>query len=271
MNPLEQLNSYLHRLESRLRVGTLTKGLAVVGASALFATILLVLITNARAFSAGSMTGARVVLFVVLAIALGFGLLFPLMRLNRNRAARRAEDVFPEFEQRLLTFTETRRTQETEPFLELLADDALHVTRHAEPGEVVPSGHILGFLSAGVVAVLSLLWLITAGPGFLGYGSSLLWAGTPKGSNAPFYDILVSPGDQRVRRGGEQVVTAKLVGFDTENVRLFAQFDSASKWEEVKMQPVPGDIGFEFLFAGIPESVDYYVEAGAVSRRRAYW
>ncbi len=30
------------------------------------------------------------------------------------------------------------------------------------------------------------------------------------------------------------------------------------------MQPEPGGMGFEFLFAGVPEAVDYYVEAGAV-------
>jgi len=38
-----------------------------------------------------------------------------------------------------------------------------------------------------------LLWLINAGPGYLGYGTSLLWAGAPKSGNHAFYDIAVTP------------------------------------------------------------------------------
>ena len=33
------------------------------------------------------------------------------------------------------------------------------------------------------------------------------------------------------------------------------------------MQPQPGGSGFQFVFAGFPEGVEYYVEAGAVRSR----
>ena len=42
------------------------------------------------------------------------------MALNRRRAARQAEEMFPEFKQRLVTFAE-RDAGEREPFLDLLA------------------------------------------------------------------------------------------------------------------------------------------------------
>ena len=45
-------------------------------------------------------------------------------------------------------------------------------------------------------------------------------------------------------------------------MRLYARYQSASKWEQVAMQPQPGGSGFQFLFAGLPEAVEYYVEAG---------
>ena len=70
-------------------------------------------------------------------------------------------------------------------------------------------------------------------------------------------------GDAAVRRNAEdQLITADLVGLQTDKVRLFARFQSASKWEEVSMQPQQGGSGFQFLFAGLPEGVEYYVEAG---------
>ena len=73
------------------------------------------------------------------------------------------------------------------------------------------------------------LWLILAGPGYLGYGTSLLWAGAPKAGVHAFYDIAVSPGDRTVRRKSDQLVTAQLIGFDTAKVRLYAQYKGTSK------------------------------------------
>lgn len=264
MNALDQLSAYLRHLERRLRLSTASRGLAVLGAVALAATVALVLIINEFAFSSGSVAVARVVLFLAVAFAIAFGLLIPLLRTNSRKVARRAEDVFPEFQQRLLTFAEVRQADRAEPFLELLADDALQVARTAEPTHVVTARRIAGLLATGAAAVGVLIWLSAAGPGFLGYGSSLLWAGNARGGDSPFYDILVSPGNHTVRRRGDQLVTARLIGFQAAKVRLYARFESTSKWEELAMQPEPGGSGFEFLFAGIPEPVEYYVEAGAV-------
>ncbi|MCW5977855.1 MAG: hypothetical protein KIT09_07245 [Bryobacteraceae bacterium] len=269
MNALDRLNAYLGQLERRLRLKELTRGAALFGLSALALTVLLVLVANRFAFSTGSVTGARVVLYLALAAVLALGLVVPILRLNRIRAARRAEEVFPEFEQRLLTVAERRDDAAAEPFLELLAGDAMEVARNAEPGQVVARGWIVGFVSAAVAAVGMLIWLAAAGPGFLGYGASLLWAGAPRGKLEPFYDIRVTPGDRKVRRGSDQVVSASLMGFQSDAVSLFARYDGTSKWEEVRMKPQLSGPGYEFLFAGLPESVEYYVKSGAV-RTKSY-
>ena len=92
----------------------------------------------------------------------------------------------------------------------------------------------------------------------------MLWAGAPKAGNHAFYDIAVTPGDRTVRRKADQLVTAQLLGFDAPKVRLFAQYRGASKWEQVDMQPSPGASTYEFLFSGLADNVEYYVEAGAV-------
>ena len=77
----------------------------------------------------------------------------------------------------------------------------------------------------------------------------------------------VTPGDAAVRRNADQMVTAQLIGLQTDKVRLYARYQSASKWEQVAMQPQQGASGFQFLFAGLPEGVEYYVEAGPLHSR----
>src|SRR5271156_435283 len=134
MSSREQLHAYIAQLEQRLRWSTLLRGVAILTGGALVATLLLVTIANALAFSRGSVTAARFALILILAVAAAAGLALPLRRLTRRRAIGTAEAAFPQFEQRLSTFTER---DGHDPFIELLAADALKVARSAEPEQIV--------------------------------------------------------------------------------------------------------------------------------------
>ena len=262
MSARQQLHSYLNRLEARLRTGAAVRGAAVLTSVALVTTVILVLITNSFAFAGGIMIGARIVLILALAAAVTVGLALPLYALNSRRTARKAEDAFPQFNQRLLTFAE-RDPDRKDPFMELLAADTLQVARAAEPAQLVSDGQLFLALSAGVASLAVLVWIIAAGPGFLGAGASLLWTGTHN-ADVPFYDLQVSPGDVAIRRNSDQMITAQVVGLQSQQVRLFARSHSATKWDEVAMQPQQGAAGFQFLFSSLPEDLEYYVEAGAL-------
>jgi hypothetical protein len=265
MSARDQLASYLKMLQKRLRLGALLRGAAALVAVALTATLVLVLITNAFGFSDSSLFAARVVLVLALAAVVGYGVALPLRALNDRRAARKAEAAFPQFDQRLVTFAERDRGG-SDPFLELLAADALQMTKSAQPESLVPPRKLLAWIASGATALALLVWMIAAGPGFLGYGAARLWAGSLQ-HTAPFYDIQVSPGNAVVRRSANQLVTAQVIGRQVESARLYARYQSASKWEEVTMQRQPAANGFQFLFAGLPESVDYYIEAGPLRSR----
>jgi hypothetical protein len=261
MNARQELDSYIRQLERRVRLDTLSRGAAIVAAAALGATVVLVLLANARAFSGGSVVGARLILFCVLVFAASLGLAIPISRLSRRRAARKAEEMFPEFQQRLVTFAEKKG--DADAFVELLAADTLDVARSSAPSSALaPGAKLLAIAGAGVVFVAVLVWMIVAGPGFLGYGAHLLWTGSPRGA-APLYDLQISPGDATVRRHADQLVTAQTVGILASRVVLYARYQSTSKWEQVAMQPRPGASGYQFVFTSLPENVEYYVEAGA--------
>jgi hypothetical protein len=260
----EQLYAYIAQVEKRVRWSTILRGLAILSGSALLATLLLVSIANAFAFSHGSVTAARFTLVLFLAIAAAAGLALPLKRLTRRRAIGVAEATFPQFEQRLTTFVE-RDGQD--PFLELLAGDTLQIAQFAKPEEVVTDGRLWISLGAGIGAFGLLLWMIASGPGFLGYGASLLWTGAHQPA---LYALRVMPGDAVVRRHADQMVSALPTGFESPTVKLYARFASSSKWEAIAMQPqAAGNFAgaYQFLFAGLPEKVEYYVTAGAMSSK----
>src|ERR1051325_6793470 len=213
MKPLDRLSEYLGAVERRLRLLTLTRGAAVTAAAALGLTILAVLVANNFAFSSPSVIGARVFLFLGLAFALGAELVAPVIRLNRRHAARKAEGLYPQFEERLLTFTERVEQTPNDPFLHLLAADTLEVAQQAEPQAVAKTAWIFSFSSAALASALLLIWLGMSGPGFLGDGTSLLWGGLPKGEMKPFYSVKVDPGNKTIRKRSDQLITATLMGF----------------------------------------------------------
>ena len=262
----EQLHAYIAQLEKRLRWSTLLRGTAILTASALLATLVLVTIANTRAFSPGSIAWARFALILILIVAAGFGLGLPLTRLTRRRVVGTAETAFPHFQQRLTTFLE-RDGQD--PFIELLAGDTLDLARSAEPSQMVSNAGLWTSFAAGAGAFALLVWMIAEGPGYLGYGASLLWTG-PHRDKAPIYDLRVAPGDATVRRYADQMVSALPSGLKSPSVKLYARFQSSQKWEEINMQPKPASSfagGYQFLFAGLPENVEYYVTAGAMTSK----
>ncbi|MEI9981149.1 MAG: hypothetical protein WDN23_19505 [Edaphobacter sp.] len=264
MSRREQLNRYIAQVQQQLRLDAGVRGAAVVAAVALVATVLLTLILNHYAFPEHAVTPARLALLAILCAAVGFGLALPLLRLDRSRSIRQAEATFPELDQRLVTFSE--REREGDPFIELLAADTLAVADGAPAVRLVPQRRLLVLMGAGIACVGVLTWMVFAGPGYLGYGASILWTG-PKANAAPLYEIRVTPGDAAVRRNSDELVTAEVVGLDTNKVNLYARYQSSSKWEPVAMQRQEGAKGFQFLFAGLPESVEYYVEAGPVQSK----
>src|ERR1700722_10243098 len=131
------------------------------------------------------------------------------------------------------------------------------------PSSLVPDKRLFDLGGAGIACLFVLLWIIAEGPGYLGYGASLLW--TPYRNTVPFYKITVTPGDLTVRRNSDQLVTARVTGARPSKAQLFARYRNSPVWEPVTMQAEPdsgGDAAFQFVFAGLPENVEYYVAAG---------
>jgi hypothetical protein len=260
MSAIADLRSYAKQLQDRFRLGVVARGGALVATVALVATLVLTVIISRFAFTAASLWSARVVLLLALGFFATFGLAIPLWHWSQRWWTRRAEQIFPQFEQRLVTFNERDR-HSGDPFLELLAADTLRVARTADVKEAVSDRVLQSSLVVGVLSLGVLVWLVSAGPGYLGYGAAAIWRGPPA---EPFYSLHVDPGNATVRRHADQLVTAEIPGLPSRHLRIHVRYQSAAKWEETPMQQRPATPGFQFLFAGIPEDVEYYVESGSI-------
>jgi hypothetical protein len=263
MSYRDELDSYIARLQRRLRLGAWLRGAAIFAVTALIVTVSLALVLNRFAFPAQGVVLSRFMILAALALAAVFGIALPIKRLTQARATHHAEAANPELEQRLTTFQERKRYG-NDLFLELLAADTLAHTEHAEPVTLVPDNRLFALGGGGLACLAVLVWMIAAGPGYLGYGASLLWTG-PKEGAAPLYSISITPGDVTVRRNSDQLITAHVSGMQPTKAQLFAHYQSATGWEPVAMQRAPGSAAgaiYQFVLAGLPENVEYYVAAG---------
>jgi hypothetical protein len=264
MTALDQLNDYLRRIHARLKWQAILRGGAIAAGTALLTTIFLTLVGDHYRFDERVIPTLRFALLAAVFLALFFGLLRPVIRLTQKRTVRAIETAAPEFQQRLLTFTESK--QSSGPFSELLAEDALAIGRQYDEEHFAAKAWLLSFAGVAVVSLAILVWLIASGSGLLGYGSALLWTGGAPAGSKPLYAIAVTPGNKTLRRGSDQLIAAHLQGFSTGNVVLRAKYGSASKWESVPMQ-AQGSSGYEFLFAGVSDNLQYFVQAGDLRSR----
>ena len=182
MSHRNELNSYITRLRRRLRLGAWLRGAAIFTGTALFVTLVLVLLLNRLAFPAHGISLSRLVIFVALATAAIFGVAFPVNRLTEARAVGHAERASAALGQRLSTYQD-RASRENPAFMELLAADTLEHVQDVEPSTLVRGNRLFALGGAGAASLIVLIWMIVAGPGYLGYGASLLWSGSKK--NAP--------------------------------------------------------------------------------------
>jgi hypothetical protein len=262
MTALELFSQYLQAIERRLRWKAIAGGAALTALLLLAATLALSVLANRAAFSDAVLFRARCVLFVTAGVCVALGFAVPLLRVNRRRAARLAEQAAPEFAQRAITLSGGGNES---PLAELVAREALECAQAVPPQSVIRPLLLNVLAGAAAAGVFALLWLTLAAPGTVGYGARLLWAGAPPSGQGPLYQIQVRPGDARVRRGGDQVVEALIFGYSPAEVTLRARKAGEVRWQALRMEPRPGGGGYAFLFAGLMDDVEYQVEAGRLA------
>ena len=265
----EQVSRYVREIRRRLRLETTARGLGLCGVVALGATLLAVLGANFWRFSETAVLVSTVGLWVALLAAVGYFLAWPLLRrLDDRRVARYVEEQHPELRERLSTAVDLSNKpvdeETTRLFGELVAEDAVNRSAPYPASELVEGQRIVKPLlwAAGSVAMILLLGFY--GPGIFRYGVNALWVGWAQADTTPLYQLHVTPGDLTVGRNSDQEITAQPEGYIPRSIRLFALHEGSADWEAVPMLPQQEGGGYHFLFLGIQDPIQYYVDADGV-------
>ena len=120
--------------------------------------------------------------------------------------------------------------------------------------------------ASGTMAVVALLGMLAVllSPAFLRHGASLLLNPWRSARAANPYFIVVEPGHLGVARGADQLVYARLMGFDSDRVEIGVKSEQEEKFQRWPMM-VDGDEGrYMFMLLDLNNATDYFVEASGV-------
>ena len=261
----QQLLNKIREVRLRFKWIVFARGLAfslVISVVILVATILLVDHWN---YSDRALLLARVFSIPLVLATFVWFLGRPLARkVDDVNVARYVEEHHPLLQDRLVTAVELGKDSSANPIVPLLVHDALGKSKPIQakslfnPREPFLSGAIA--LGLGVFFVLLQLF----GPGFFNYATLKLYSSWLIPQTESLYRLDVTPGNAQVKKGSDQLVTARLIGFDSQNVLLFSLYQGKQLWERSRMEPAKGSNAFGFLFLDLHENVRYYVQAGNV-------
>ncbi|MDX1482140.1 MAG: DUF4175 family protein, partial [Woeseiaceae bacterium] len=263
MTANERIERYLGLFRLRLQQLNLSRGVAAIAIAALAITLIAVTVAIRTGFPDGLMLTARLLLLAVI-LGLAIALVVLPNRRVRDDGIDSIETRTPDFDGRVRTWADT--DDETNPFRELLAEDAMRIADEEPPQKRIPQREFTRTLAAAGAAFTALLLLGIAGPGNYGYGVRDFWLGWLVPGIAPPQSIDVTPGDSGIRAGGTVRVRAVMNGFAPGEASVHARFGD-DDWQQVDMANADGS--FEFTFFSVREPLEYYVSAASV-RSPAY-
>ena len=138
--PISRFGRYLNNARRRESYRITLKFLAVLALLLVVVTALAAAAGLLQGFTPEMTTMTRVILLLVAAFTFAIGFLRPLARLKRDGGSTLLEQSDAAFDGRVHTFLDTSKREPDQPFLSLLARDALSVARRVPLNRIVP-GH----------------------------------------------------------------------------------------------------------------------------------
>lgn len=261
-----EIRRVVGRVRRRWRVKLVLRGLALAVAGALLTFLLSASTLEALRFQPEAVTALRVVLWLVVASLLAWWVARPLLRpISDDRVALYLEEHEPSLEAGVLAAVETVRPGAPAPteLLEAVVERAVKRCRKIDYGKSIERSAIRR--SSGALGGLALasFALVFLGPGFLRHASSALLFPARAAEAVNPYSVSVSPGDTTISRNSDLMVSAVLLGFDSDDVVLHTQEAGESGWTAMPMIAT-GTGAFEGLLLNMAAETRYYVESNGV-------
>jgi len=265
------LRRVIRGVRRRWRLKVALRGAALVIAAGLVTLAVSAWGLDHFRYSAGAITAFRVLAWTAL-LALAFRFLaLPLaVRLPDERVALYIEEHDPSLQAALLSAIELEgrggepRADQSPALVERVVETALERCREIDYGRLV-EGRALQRVSGMLAAVASLGMLaVLLSPAFLRQAMPFLLVPWDFGRSESPYAIEVQPGNGVVARGADQIVSARLVGFDSSEVELAVQMGEDGEWRRLPMTVEPGQAAFSSVLLDLSDRTEYFVEAAGV-------
>jgi len=253
MNTSNRLDQYLDAFRQRLRKLTLIQGVAASAIVLLVMSVIGAWFSTESGFSGETVAAFRILLVLAVAAVIIITIIRPLQDLDAN-LSRKIEERTPDFGGRIETYSQMRESNN--PFLDLLAEDALQVSETHPVREEIRQKDFNIAGTIGATAITVLLILVVTGPGMMNYSLRNLFAGWAVDDLLPPQSISITPGDQSVRRGANLRIMAVMEGFTPDEAVIHVR-ETGGEWQDVEMVKSPA--GFEFTFFSLQQDMNYFV------------
>jgi hypothetical protein len=267
----EELLKVIRDVRSRWRTKLLLRGGIVIVGGALLALLLASVGLQTLRFSPASILGFRIGILVVFAGLVALWFVRPLRRqVTDMQVALYVEEHEPSLQAAILSAVEVGTTgrmgdQEVHPaIIEKLVEQAIEKCRALETGQVVGRQDIRRAAIALTAICAVAMLLLAVGPQFLRQGAAALLELTTSAEEASPYAIQVTPGDVTVPKGSDQMISAKLAGFRSNDVVLMVKKDGESQFERMPLVTTGDPSKFEGMLFGVAKGIEYYVDSDGV-------
>ncbi len=257
------LSAIIERIRRRWRLRLLVNGLLWTLALATALLLLLAWLVNALHFVPPAVWSLRFVgIVALLALVLQF-CIKPLRRkVDDAQVALYLEEHEPDLKSLILSAVDTRRTGRRDLSTQLVAqlvEQALDACARVEYGDRVERQKLRQAGSRLGVALLVIIGLMLWPPGFLRSGAPALLQAWSSASEVSPYRIELAPGDIEIARGDDQLISARIDGFNGADVLLFTSRDAGETWQQTTMAGANEAGRYESFVFDLKQDTDYYV------------
>ncbi len=256
---IQRFAEYLRQARRRERWRHVLRFVALLVVALLLITAVGVWAGLFRGFTPLLTNTIRLVLFLVSVVLMLVLLWQPLARLRRDRGASLVENADAAFDGRVHTFLDTSANDPQQPFLSLLAQDAMSVARRVPLKRIVPTAALVWPLVLLLVVVGSVVGFVQVAPQSWQVSALHVWWGWKEKGLVEPRVIAVNPGNIELLAGEDLDLNMELMGFRQDSVTLHARSEDG-EWQTTAITQSP-DQRFRFTLFRVSEPLEYYVSA----------
>ena len=266
-----ELLGVVRGVRGRYRAKHLLRGAAITVAGGWLVVAASAYVMNLLKYSDGAVLGARIVaVAAIVALVVRFIVLPLRPKLGDEQVALYLEEHERSLKATVITAVEMQRggaagaqTTRSPALVDRLTSAALERVHGAGDGRAVDGVELK--LNGGVFAAVSAgaLLLTLFGPQVLRHGVRLVAMPWDSGTPVSLFSILVEPGNATVAKGGDELIDARLRGFQSDEVDLVVRNADSTQWVRV---PMTADSSGRYAFRlfDIGSKTQYAVEANGV-------